>query len=319
MAQQFTDQELFDGVRTGDVRAVSRLITLAENGVPRSRGILARLYKFAGSAQVVGITGSPGAGKSTLVDQLATLAHKSGRRVAVVAIDPTSPFSGGAVLGDRIRMSKLAEEPAVFIRSMATRGALGGISRATIDTVRILEAAGFDLIFVETVGVGQAEVDIVKTADTCIVVLVPGMGDSVQAIKAGILEIADLFVINKADRDGVDLLQKDLRVLISLAEYGSGDWEPPIERTVATSGSGAAEVLESVSKHKFWLHSSQEGRKRKARMLRDSILKMVAEELYLRADTAAESELDQLVDNCLDRKIDPFAVVDRIVQRCVAK
>lgn len=315
--RSFSDQQLFDGVRARDLRAVSRLITLSENREPRARGVLSKLYQFTGNAQVVGVTGSPGAGKSTLVDQLAALACTQGRNVAILAIDPTSPFSGGAVLGDRIRMSKVAEHPQVYIRSMATRGALGGISHATVDTVRILDAAGFDLIFVETVGVGQAEVDIIKTADTCLVVLVPGMGDSVQAIKAGILEIADLFVINKADRDGADLLQKDIRVLISLAEYSKSDWEPPILRTIATEGSGAAELLQAICEHAKWLTSSQAGANRKFRMMKESILNMVAEELYLRAQSAGALTIDSQVLECIEKKVDPFTVVQKIIDSCV--
>ena len=204
----FSNAQLIELVPQRDLRAVARLITLIENQTPRAREVQAALFKKSGKAHVIGVTGSPGAGKSTLVDQLAAGWRAQGKSVAILAIDPTSPFSGGAILGDRIRMIKAAEQQDVFIRSMATRGKLGGLARATLDAVYVLDAAGFDIILVETVGVGQAEVDIVKLADTCLVVLVPGMGDSVQAIKAGILEIADTFVINKADRDGADICKK---------------------------------------------------------------------------------------------------------------
>jgi len=309
-----SDEDIVARVTAGEPRAIARLITLVENRVPRGRTILARLFSRTGRAQVIGVTGSPGAGKSTLVDQLALVLHKQGKRVAILAIDPTSPFSGGAVLGDRIRMSAVAEHAAIFIRSMATRGSLGGTSRATLDAVRVLDAAGFDFIFVETVGVGQAEVDIIKTADSCLVVLVPGMGDSVQAIKAGILEIADLFIINKADRDGADMLQKDLRVLLSLAEYGPTDWEPPILRTVATTGSGAAEVIVEAVRHGDWLKTTQEGRKRKLRMLKESIINMASGLLLERMLSATEATLDQKVLECFEHKTDPFSAVEYLVE-----
>ena len=309
-----SDADIVTRVRVGDTRAVARLITLVENRVPRGRSILAQLFSQTGRAHVIGVTGSPGAGKSTLVDQLALVLHKQGKRVAILAIDPTSPFSGGAVLGDRIRMSAVAEYSEIFIRSMATRGSLGGTSRATLDAVRVLDAAGFDFIFVETVGVDQAEVDIIRTADTCLVVLVPGMGDSVQAIKAGILEIADLFIINKADRDGADMLQKDLRVLLSLAEYGASDWEPPILRTIATTGEGASEVIADAMRHSQWLKTTNEGRTRKLRMLKESIINMASGMLLERMLEATETTLDQKVLECFEHKTDPFSAVEFLVR-----
>lgn len=309
----YSNDALLEGVVAGDLRAVARLITLLENGVARARKVQAKLFRRTGRALVVGVTGAPGAGKSTLVDQLAAEFHNAGKRVGILAVDPTSPFSGGAVLGDRIRMTKTSESADVFIRSMATRGSLGGIARSTWDAAQVLDAAGFDLVVIETVGVGQAEVDIVKTADTCLVVLVPGMGDSVQAIKAGILEIADVFVINKADRDGADLLQRDLRVLLSLVEYGEQQWEPRIVRTVATSGDGVGELTGVVQRHHEWLRSTSAGRDRKLRMISESIIKMAAEIALDRVLTGDRSRLEQAALECLERRLDPYTAAQQLL------
>lgn len=310
----FEDSDFLDQVPKHNLRAVSRLITLIENGVPRARGIQSALFKHTGKAHVIGITGSPGAGKSTLVDSLAVSLRAHGQKVAILAIDPSSPFSGGAILGDRIRMNKICEDSTVFIRSMATRGALGGISRATLDALQILDAAGFDTIIVETVGVGQAEVDIVRTADTCVVVLVPGMGDSVQAIKAGILEIADVFVINKADRDGADLLTKDIRVLLSLADYGDKDWRPEIINTVAINGEGTESLTKSLADHKTWLQTTDEGRKRKVRILSDMIVKLTGD-IVLTQVASHSSDISKFAEDCLARTTDPYSVADELLKR----
>lgn len=304
---RWSEDTLISGVLKSETRAVARLISLLEDGDPVGRSAQARLFPRTGKAQVVGVTGPPGAGKSTLVDQLAEAAKRRGRRVGILAIDPSSPFSGGAVLGDRVRMVKTSEDPHTYIRSMATRGALGGIARATVDAVLVLDAAGFDLIFIETVGVGQVEVDIARLADTCIVVMVPGMGDSVQALKAGILEIADLFVINKADRPGVDLLAKDLHILLTLVESAPDGWKPPILPTVATSGEGIETLIDDVTKHREWLTSSQEGSRRREQLIRDTILKMTGDVLLERAVTHGASRLDALVRACLARERDPWS------------
>ncbi|MBX7143989.1 MAG: methylmalonyl Co-A mutase-associated GTPase MeaB [Oligoflexia bacterium] len=310
---QYSDQELIDGVLAGNPRAVARLITLAENQIPRAQKIQAQLFQHTGRAQVIGVTGSPGAGKSTLVDAMAAHWKSSGKKIAIVAIDPTSPFSGGAVLGDRIRMSRVAEDQNIFIRSMATRGSLGGIARATIDAVQILDAAGFDVILVETVGVGQAEIDIVRLADTCIVVLVPGMGDSVQAFKAGILEIADVFAINKADREGADQVQKDLRVLISLADQDPKAWKQEIVQTVATTSVGVHELLHAVNNHLHWLSLSQQGIERR-RMILEHTIRQIAQELVVEGLSSTQSERFQaLVSECAARKIDPYSAAERLV------
>ena len=311
----FSNEELIQGVLDGNYRAVARLISLSENRVPRARDIQAELFKKSGSAHVIGVTGSPGAGKSTLVDRMALSLKQSGKKVAVLAVDPTSPFSGGAVLGDRIRMNHSLEHEDIYVRSMATRGSLGGLSKATLDAIQILDAAGFEAILVETVGVGQAEVDIMRTADTCFVVLVPGMGDSVQAIKAGILEIADHFVINKSDRDGADLLQRDIRILLSLSDYDETDWKPPILRTVATTGDGVEELLSELSKHQKWLAGSQEGKKRKLSIIKERILRLAADLMYERLLKSSSVTLDDLVQECFERKKDPYSIVEALLMK----
>lgn len=310
----FTNDELARLVPERNLRALARLITLSENRVPRARAIQSELFKKTGRAHVIGVTGSPGAGKSTLVDSLALQWAKAGKKVAILAIDPTSPFSGGAILGDRIRMVKSTEESGVFIRSMATRGALGGISRGTIDAVQILDAAGYDLIIIETVGVGQAEVDIVRLADTCIVLLVPGMGDSVQAIKAGILEIADIFVVNKADRDGADLLQKDLRVLISLGEYPEGSWRPEIVPTIAVKAEGIEKLAEAVGRHLDWLRSTDAGKNRRKNIIRDTLIKLAGDIIFERISDNRAALLDQLVQSCFEKKIDPHSAAQKLIE-----
>ena len=237
--------QLVDRLLEGDVRAVARAVSLVEQGSGEAAGILAAVYRHTGRASVIGVTGAPGSGKSTLVDRLIAAHRADGARVAVVAVDPSSAFSGGAILGDRVRMQGHATDPAVFIRSMATRGQLGGLARATNDAIDLLDAAGYDPVIVETVGVGQDEVDIVRTADAVAVVLVPGMGDDIQAIKAGILEIADLFVINKADRDGADRLHADLESMLSLAAESDRP-RPSIHRTVAVTDEGVGELLQAI-------------------------------------------------------------------------
>lgn len=309
---KFTDEFLLEEVPKHNIRAISRLISISENGSPRAEKLQAELFKHSGNALVVGVTGSPGAGKSTLVDQLAQRFSKTGKKVAVLAIDPSSPFSGGAILGDRIRMTRSLDEH-VFIRSMATRGALGGLSRSALSAIRILDAGGFDVIFVETVGVGQAEVDIVKIADTCVVVLVPGMGDSIQAIKAGILEIADHFIINKADREGADLLHKDLRVLISLGDHSAESWVHPILRTTATSGEGCDAVIESIEKHLNWLRDTDAGKIRREEIMRENIAKLTTDLIIEKAVIRNEDLLNKFVVECLERKLDPFTAARELV------
>lgn len=290
------------------------MITLAESRSSQAAAFMPAVFKLGGRAEVIGVTGAPGAGKSSLVDQLAFHWCRSGRKVAVIAVDPSSPFSGGAVLGDRIRMQRAAGESGLFIRSLATRGALGGISHATMDAVRILDAAGFDLVIVETVGVGQAEVDIVRLADTCLVVLVPGMGDSIQSMKAGILEIADIFVINKSDREGADSVEKDLNLMLSLSDFSKGGWTPSIQRTVATKNEGTQALCDTVHKHHNWLVSSAQGQSRRQRILHENILRLLSDLVLNRVSEAQKEELSTLVAGCLERRDDPYSAAEKLAQ-----
>jgi LAO/AO transport system kinase len=273
---------------------------------------MARLWPHLGRAAVIGITGSPGAGKSTLTDQLARSLRAEGQRVGILAVDPTSPFSGGAILGDRIRMQRIAADPGIFIRSMATRGALGGLARATQDAIDLLDAAGFDTVLVETVGVGQDEVDVVSCVQTCCVVLVPGMGDEIQAIKAGIMEVADLFVINKADREGADQVERELEAAKSLAM--ARGWDPPVLRTVAQQGTGIQALLDQVRMHGAWLRAhgglALKARER-ARLRFESLL---AEAALRRAKAqAGPQRVEAAIQGIAERHLDPYSAVEAIL------
>ena len=308
----FTDEEFLKEIPATNPRAIARLLSLVENGSPRARPLVKKLFAKTGKAHIIGVTGSPGAGKSTLVDGLAVELTKEGKKVAILAIDPSSPFSGGAILGDRIRMNKIAEYADVFIRSMATRGALGGLARATVDAIQVMDAAGFDVLIIETVGVGQAEVDIVRIADSCVVVVVPGMGDSVQAIKAGILEIADIFAVNKSDRDGADHLVKDIRVILSLAEYAPDAWVPQIVSTVATTLKGVRELYDSLQLHKTWLQNSKSGKERKKRVLKDMVMTLTGEIGATNCARIPSERLELLVEQCFQKQIDPYSAAEMI-------
>ncbi len=305
--------DLLEPLRRGDSRALGRAISWMENGHPGAQELMARLWPHLGRAAVVGITGSPGAGKSTLTDQVARALRAEGQRVGILAVDPTSPFSGGAILGDRIRMQRIAADPGVFIRSMATRGALGGLARATQDAIDLLDAAGFDTVIVETVGVGQDEVDVVSCVQTCCVVLVPGMGDEIQAIKAGIMEVADLFVINKADRDGADQVEQEVLAMKALS-MPSG-WDPPVVRTVAQVGQGVDDLLARVREHGLWLRAHG-GLARKAReRARLRFESLLAEAATRRAKAnAGPARVEAAIQAIADRVLDPYSAVEGILE-----
>jgi LAO/AO transport system kinase len=306
--------DLVSRAREGDPRAVARLISLVEDASPLLREVMAALAAHTGHALVVGITGSPGVGKSTSTSALVTELRKQGKRVGVLAVDPSSPFSGGALLGDRVRMQDHALDREVYIRSMASRGHLGGLSWTTPQALRVLDAAGCDVILVETVGVGQSEVEIAGLADTTMVLLAPGMGDGIQAAKAGILEIGDLYVVNKADRDGADQVRRDLRSMLALADREEDAWKPPIVKTVAQRGEGLDEVVEQLDRHHAWLQSSGELERRRTRRARDEIEAIAVTALRERwGDVHGRSELDELASAVAKGHSDPYTAADELL------
>ncbi|MGH8774020.1 MAG: methylmalonyl Co-A mutase-associated GTPase MeaB [Jiangellaceae bacterium] len=306
--------ELVERARDGNPRSVARLISLVEDASPLLREVMAELAPHAGHAAVLGITGSPGVGKSTTTSALVTAFRAHGRRIGVLAVDPSSPFSGGALLGDRVRMQEHATDRGVYIRSMATRGHLGGLAWATPQALRVLDAAGCDVVLIETVGVGQSEVEVAALADTTLVLLAPGMGDGIQAAKAGILEVGDVFVVNKADRDGADQVVRDLQGTIRLAERAPGDWREPIVKTVAVRGEGLDDVVEAVDKHRAWLERSGELDHRRRRRVRDEIEAIAVTALRERfGDLHGDARLDTLADKVLARELDPYAAADEIL------
>ena len=306
--------DLVSRARDGDPRAVARLISLVEDASPLLREVMTALAPYTGHAQIVGITGSPGVGKSTSTSALVSELRKQGKRVGVLAVDPSSPFSGGALLGDRVRMQDHALDRDVYIRSMASRGHLGGLAWTTPQALRVLDAAGCDVILIETVGVGQSEVEIAGLADTTMVLLAPGMGDGIQAAKAGILEIGDLYVVNKADRDGADQVRRDLRSMLALADRPEGAWRPPIVKTVAQRSEGLDEVVEQIDQHYAWLQSSGELEKRRTRRARDEIEAIAVTALRERwGDVHGRSELDDLAASVAAGKSDPYAAADELL------
>jgi LAO/AO transport system kinase len=309
-----TDQ-LLDKFFKGDTRALSRVITHVENRSADSLALLQQLFPHTGKAHVIGVTGSPGSGKSTLVDRLASAYREKGNVLAIIAVDPSSPFTGGAILGDRIRMHAPASDPGVYIRSMATRGHLGGLASGTADVVTVLDAAGKNPIIVETVGVGQDEVDIVKLADVSIVLLVPGMGDDVQALKAGIMEIGDIFVINKCDRPGVEKMERAVLAMLSLAHRPDG-WQPLIVKTVATEGRGTNELMEGIQRYHAFFQASADRLEKKRAAARERLIALLEERLVKTAvqQVFPNGELNKVVEQIADRRQDPYSVVDHVIR-----
>ena len=307
-------------ILSGDIRAAARLMRDLDDEIPAAHRVLKGLYKHTGRAYILGITGAPGAGKSTLVDGLIELLRKQRKTVGIVAIDPTSPFSGGAILGDRIRMQKHALDEGVFIRSLATRGHMGGLSKSTIDIVNVMDAMGKDVVLIETVGVGQDEVEVVKVAHTNLVIVVPGLGDDIQAIKAGILEIADIFVVNKADREGADMTRKDLETMVAMNDYAEGDWIPPVLPAVAVDGSGLPELLEEIERHRRFVYREENLGRYQAGKARVELLEILKKKLIEKAvdDLDRHGLLDRLLDEIARKRKDPYSVAEKVVDHSFA-
>lgn len=300
--------------REGDARSVARLISLVENGDPALPEVAAAMAPHAGRAQVIGLTGAPGVGKSTTTNVLVRALRERGDRVGVLAVDPSSPFTGGAILGDRIRMQDHSGDSGVYIRSMSSRGQLGGLSAATPQAVRVLEGAGCDVILVETVGVGQAEVEIASLADTTLVLLAPGMGDAIQAVKAGVLEIADVFVINKADRPGADATYRDIQGMLALGERGPGEWRPQVVRSVAAKGEGVDDVVAAIGKHRDWLEGTDKLRERREHRAATEISALALGTLRARmGDLSGGTALPDLAARVATGELDPYAAASALL------
>ena len=311
-----TIQTWADQIRAGDPRSLARAISIIEDNAPESLELLKALFPYTGKARVIGLTGAPGSGKSTLVDQLAREYRKHDRKIGIIAVDPTSPYTGGAILGDRIRMQAHHADQGIFIRSMATRGFLGGLARTTADVASVLDASGKDNVLIETVGVGQDEIDIVRLADVTVVILVPGMGDDVQTIKAGIMEIADIFVINKSDREGADRVEREIRAMQSLA-IRKDNWTPPIVKTVATEGKGIAELAAAIASYEEFLQKQDLLLKRKISNWRERLVEMLRESLLDRLlhERMAPDDLGRLATEVAEHKRDPYSLVEEIVEK----
>ena len=306
-------------LRAGDPRAIARAISIIEDERPEAAALVREIFPHTGQAYLIGVTGPPGAGKSTLVDKLTAEVRRAGERVGILAVDPTSPFTGGAILGDRVRMQTHYEDPGVFIRSMATRGQLGGLARATSDAALVMDAAGKSLVVIETVGVGQDEVDIVRTADISIVVLVPGTGDDVQALKAGIMEIADIYVVNKSDREGADRMVTSVEANLSLQHFGEGEWRPPIIKTEASTGRGIAELWQTIRAYRAHTAASR-GRRLKARnqfRLRDLLTHRYLE--FIEHSLLTPESFDALVDRIAAREVDPYSAAEDLLSRSLKR
>ena len=308
-------QPWIERLRSGDPRALARAISTVENRGPESADLLKALFPHSGKARILGMTGAPGAGKSTLVDQLAKLYRREGKTLGIIAVDPTSPYTGGAILGDRIRMQDHHADPGMYIRSMATRGSLGGLARTTADVATVLDASGRDLILIETVGVGQDEVDIVRLADITVVILVPGMGDDVQTIKAGIMEIADIFVINKSDREGAERVEREVRAMQSLA-MRTDHWSPPIVKTVASEGKGIEELAAAIASYEAYLKKENLVLKRNIQNWRERLVEMLRDAMLERARAQlGDGRAEQYAAEVAQHKRDPYTLVEEIVRK----
>ncbi len=311
---QVADTTIVARAREGDKRAIARLLSVVENEEPGAAAALRELYPKAGSARVIGITGPPGGGKSTLVNRLAGAYRERGDRVAVVAVDPSSPFSGGALLGDRIRMQERSLDEGLFIRSMASRGHSGGLARTTSRVVNVLDAIGYGVVLVETVGVGQEEVEVVRVVDTVALVTVPGLGDDIQAIKAGVLEIADVLVVNKADRPGADETARDLAQMLSLGKLRT-EWKPPIVRTVAATGENVPQLVDALERHGAWAKESGERERRRRDAARTEVEELLREALVRRLrDRVGEERVDRAVTRVAQRSADPYSAVEELLK-----
>jgi LAO/AO transport system kinase len=301
----------------GDPRSIARFISLLERGDPGSPDLMKQIYPRTGRAHTIGITGSPGAGKSTLVSQLITSFRETGKKVGVIAVDPSSPFSGGAVLGDRLRMQDHALDSGVFIRSMGSRGNLGGLSGATHEAALVLDACGYDVVLVETLGVGQSEIDVIKISDTVCLVLVPGAGDDVQVMKAGIMEIADVFVVNKSDRDGAEKVALDVKVMLDLVT--GREWRPPVSLASAKNGSGIDEIMENIARHREHMAKSDEGRFRRLSKIKNEVEEILRRDVFSRVEKAWKFEQSEVLDDIDDRTTDPYTVAESLLDRVIKK
>lgn len=305
-------EKIIERALKGDPRSIARLITAVESESEISVNIMRSIYPYSGKAHLIGVTGSPGAGKSTLLDKLITNISAAGKSIGVIAVDPSSPFSGGAVLGDRLRMQNHSLDPNVFIRSMGTRGSLGGLSRGTYEAALILDACGKDVVLIETVGVGQSEIDIMKIADTVALVLVPGMGDDIQIMKAGIMEIADIFIVNKADRDGVERVVREVNIMLDL--QGEKAWRPPVIPTIAENGEGVEEASDSIFAHREFLANSSEGHKRKFSRIRLEVEEILKREIAKVAENAWDKSISEnVLEELYKRRKDPYTVAEELL------